>query len=393
MRADDIPLGSARHLNAEGLERELLRARRRTLALAQAWMEALPDLRVPCRPTLNLPLWEWGHVAWFQAWWIGRNRQRHLGVAADPDHPRSAPRRPDADALYDSSRVAHGTRWALHLPDWTATKDELQRTLDETLDLLQADAAQGRDLYFWHLVLMHEDMHNEASVYMAQALGLPMPTSAVVGGGRAEGVTPDRGPRREVVVPAQTARIGYAGPGFAFDNELGTHEVSLPEFRIDDRVVNWAEYLAFVEETRHAAPPHLQRRDGLWWRHRFGAWRPLDLNEPAEYLSAFDAQAWCGWAGRALPTEAQWECAVATGAIAADRWAQVWEWTSSTFEAYPGFVPHPYRDYSAPWFGTHRVLRGASHHTDAHLVSPRYRNFFLPERADIPAGFRTVARV
>jgi EgtB-related family protein len=123
---------------------------------------------------------------------------------------------------------------------------------------------------------------------------------------------------------------------------------------------------------------------------RFESWRALDLDSPASFIGAKDAQAWCDWAGRALPTEAQWECAARTHE--GFQWGSVWEWTASTFEPYPGFVPHPYSDYSAPWFGTHRVLRGASEFTSARLLSRSYRNFFLPERTDVPAGFRTVAR-
>jgi EgtB-related family protein len=72
------------------------------------------------------------------------------------------------------------------------------------------------------------------------------------------------------------------------------------------------------------------------------------------------------------------------------RWGQAWEWTASAFEPYPGFVAHPYRDYSQPWFGTRRVLRGASPATAAVLAHPRYRNFFEPHRRDILAGFRSV---
>ena len=107
------------------------------------------------------------------------------------------------------------------------------------------------------------------------------------------------------------------------------------------------------------------------------------------HLSCDDAEAWCRWAGRRLPTEAEWECAALTQP--AMRWGQVWEWTASGFEPYPGFVAHPYRDYSEPWFGSRRVLRGACVATAAIMVHPRYRNYFTPERCDIFAGFRSVA--
>ncbi len=108
---------------------------------------------------------------------------------------------------------------------------------------------------------------------------------------------------------------------------------------------------------------------------------------PAVHVSLHEAEAWCRWAARGLPTEAKWECAAL--ALEGFSWGQVWEWTASQFEPYPGFIAHPYRDYSAPWFGSHRVLRGACPATSSPLAHARYRNFFEPHRNDIFAGFRS----
>jgi EgtB-related family protein len=90
-----------------------------------------------------------------------------------------------------------------------------------------------------------------------------------------------------------------------------------------------------------------------------------------------------------LPTEFEWECAALSGP--GFSWGHVWEWTASPFIPFPGFVPHPYRDYSKPWFDTRRVLKGACAATSAALAHPRYRNFFEPQRSDIFAGFRSCA--
>ena len=132
------------------------------------------------------------------------------------------------------------------------------------------------------------------------------------------------------------------------------------------------------------APP------GLWQQHVNGHWQALDPQLPACHLNAHEAEAWCHWAGRRLPLESEWECASVQGG-ADFRWGQVWEWTASPFMPYPGFVAHPYQDYSAPWFGSRRVLRGASFATQPRLRHRRYRNFYTLERNDIFAGFRSCA--
>jgi EgtB-related family protein len=381
------------------LAQALQRTRARTLGLMQAWQNAMPDLSVPPSPGMNPPLWEWGHIAWFQEWWTVRNRQRHWGTrSASTGEAFDASWLPDADALYNSSEVAHDSRWALPLPDLAGTQAYLAQVLQRSLGHLQALEALhagGRPpsdeaIYFWRLVLQHEDMHNEASVYMAQALGLALPPALCwrePASGDARGLQTPLGLTGSVYVPAQVHTLGYSGPGFAFDNECQAHPQALGAFEIDEAAVSWAHYLPFVQATGHALPPHVRWLDGVWQAQQFGQWQLLDLQAPAMHLNAHDAQAWCQWAGRRLPTEAEWECAAQQPGFL---WGQVWEWTASDFAPYPGFEVHPYRDYSAPWWHGHRVLRGACAATSAHVVDVRYRNFFVPERRDIFAGFRSV---
>ncbi|MEO8850051.1 MAG: SUMF1/EgtB/PvdO family nonheme iron enzyme, partial [Casimicrobiaceae bacterium] len=122
----------------------------------------------------------------------------------------------------------------------------------------------------------------------------------------------------------------------------------------------------------------------------FGRWQDLPLDEPATHLTADEAAAWCRWANRRLPSEAEWEMAALLRPEF--RWGQVWEWTASRFAPYPGFAAHPYRDYSVPWFADRRVLRGASRACSPRIAHPRYRNFFTADRNDLHSGFRGCAR-
>jgi iron(II)-dependent oxidoreductase len=417
---------AARTASASLLATLLQASRARTLALVEAYEAALgATLPVPCSAQLNPPLWELGHIGWFQEFWLARNPQRQLGVKANPDAPRMASCLPHADALYNSSLVAHASRWHLPLPDLQATKAFLKDSLDSTLALLASEVASDAALYFYRLALFHEDMHGEAAVYMAQALGITLP----------QAVACKRQPA--AAVPVQTLRLeaddwtlgyidtGLTAPpeqtanGFAFDNELAPHTVYLEAYEIDDQPVSWRRYLPFVAAGGYTDPKYWSEAGWQWltaqteaksptdlcprylrhsqntadepvWEHcLFGQWQALNLDTPACHLSYFEAEAWCHWAGRQLPTEAQWEQAAMTQP--SFFWGEVWEWTASTFAPYPGFEAHPYRDYSAPWFGNRPVLRGASLATSARMAHPRYRNYFTPERNDIQAGFRTCA--
>ena len=428
------------------LAQALRDSRARTLALFDAYEAALrtAGMAVPYDTTLNPPLWELGHIGWFQEWWLARNPERAAGVLADPSCPRLPSRLAGADGLYNSSEVPHPTRWHLPLPDAAATRAYLLATLADSLALLAHSDETDEGLYFFRLALFHEDMHAEAAVYMAQALGIALPAEWAFPGRPATETLPPgldmaslaaAGAALEGLVykpPAGRWTLGSAaGEGFVFDNELGAHPVALQAFEIDAAPVTWARYLPFVEAggyqdarwwshegwlwVQEAAqrrslfsqrtgqgaagegpglPRDLRRDEAVWFQRRFDRWMPLDLQGPAVHLSAYEADAWCRWAGRRLPSEAEWECAAMTAPSSAQPsfdWGRVWEWTSSAFEPFPGFAPHPYRDYSAPWFGSRRVLRGASAATSPRLAHPKYRNFFTPERNDIFSGFRSCA--
>jgi gamma-glutamyl hercynylcysteine S-oxide synthase len=397
------------------LAQALRDSRADTLATFADYQAALgPALPVPPQAGLNPPLWELGHVGWFQDLWVGRNPQRHRGTGADPEAPRQHAPRPDADALYDSSRVAHASRWQLDLPDAAATQAMLAQQLQRTLRALAddtsttghldrfSDESQDDVLYFFRLALFHEDMHHEASLYMARALGVPVTRS-----GWQAPVLP--GACVDLAFESAVAALGASGSGFAFDNERGAHDQPLAAFAIDSRVRTWAEFMPFVEaggyrdprfwsaagrewlmRVQPQAPRYLRRNGHQWIQLTARGEQVLNLQQAAEHLTAHEAEAWCRWAGRRLPTEAEWEHAAAAAPGRFD-WGAVWEWTGSRFLPYEGFEAHPYRDYSQPWFDGRPVLRGASYLTQPRMHDRRYRNFFEAGRNDVVAGLRSCA--
>jgi gamma-glutamyl hercynylcysteine S-oxide synthase len=381
--------------------------------------------RFPMGPTVNPADWELGHIGWFQEFWCRRQQPD------DPAGARTPSRHAGADALWNSSTVPHATRWSLPLPDWHGINAYLDATLADTLAAL-ANSRDG-ERYFFELALYHEDMHGEALLMTLQTLALPAPPAldpAVADGLHG--------------TPAAVADQSFAGgvftlgtaPGasasrFVFDNEKWAHPVTVAPFAMAAACVTNAEFAAFIDaggyRTRRfwtdagwgwlqhagaAHPVYWNRSPSGWTQRRFERWLPLEPALPVMHVNAHEAEAYCRFAGRRLPTEAEWEFAATRGAAGVDpvldhvrpgpaasrcgmRMAHllgnVWEWTASAFTPYPGFAADPYVDYSAPWFGDHRVLRGGSFATRSRLVHPRFRNFYQPERADPFVGFRTCA--
>lgn len=399
-----------RRAGRELLSLALIDARNHTLRWFAAYEQGLAGsaLEVPRLAELNPPLWELGHVGWFQEVWISRNLQCTRGAGADPGLSRLASILPGADALYDSGQVPHDSRWQLELPDVASTRQYLYDTLEASLELLSRSDEDDDALYFYRLALFHEDMHGEAFAYMAQTLELNAQAQ------RGLLAPPLSGVAREPIGFAATRwRLGSeAGAGgFVFDNEKWAHEVEVPEFEIDAQPLEWARYVEFVEDGGYdderlwspagwawvqaqarRCPRHVEQLRGGVLARRGGVLARVPLAQAATHLSWYEADAWCRWAGRRLPTEVEWEVAAHQGARRGFRWGEVWEWTATTFGPWEGFSPDPYRDYSQPWFGTHKVLRGGSRATRSRLKHPKYRNFFLPQRDDIFAGFRSCAR-
>lgn len=410
-------------------------AHERTIRL----VDDLSDEQLMGKPLdiINPLLWEIGHVAWFHEIWLLR---RTLG---------REPIRADADALYDSTAIPHDTRWDLPLPGRQQTYEYMRAVRDEVCEAVERHGDDPRVLYHAMYSVFHEDMHGEAFCYTRQTLGYPAPALGsapeTVGSGALPGDV-------EVAPPAGFELGARRDEWFAFDNEKWAHPAPLEPFVIARAAVTQRDFAAFVDdggyrrrelwsdegwrwrEGEGADRPVYWRRaeDGAGWQRRdFDRWLPLEPDRPMIHVSWHEAQAYCRWAGRRLPSEAEWEAAatlaggekrrfpwgweapapehanldgyrlggVDAGALAAgdspagcrQMMGGVWEWTDSVFGPFPGFTSDPYREYSKPWFGTRRVLRGGAWPTRGRMLRATYRNYYTPDRRDVWSGFRTCA--
>lgn len=425
---------------------EIMRdARRRTLEL----VEGLDAEQVigPKMPTVNPLRWEIGHVAWFTEWFV--LRQQH---GYDAIHLPS-------DEIYDSISVHHDTRWDLPLRPMEDTLAYMRDVLDRCLERLPTGLADERDSYLYKFAAFHEDMHTEAFTYSRQTLSYPRPRFANFE------LPADAGPLEgDAEVPGGPFRLGSeTATPFVYDNEKWSHAVQIAPFRISRAAVTNAEFAAFVDDggygrrdlwdddgwawrqEKAAEHPVYWLRDaggdvtGGWAMRHFDAVAPLQPHRAVVHVNWYEASAYCRWAGRRLPLEAEWEAAAlaeprADGSALADTkrtfpWGDeapekrhanmdgralgcvdvaahaegdsafgcrqmmgnVWEWTATTFEPFQGFAPDDYAEYSEPLFGTTKVLRGGGWATRRRMLNGRYRNFFDPDRRDVIAGFRTCA--
>jgi iron(II)-dependent oxidoreductase len=308
---------------------ELERARARTKAL----LEPLSDdeLTRQFSPLQSPLVWDLAHVGHFEELWL-------LGSTRHDD-------------LYDSFAHARARRSELPL----LAPDEARAYVSEVRTAVLERLGEF-DPYFVEMVARHELQHGETMAQTLALAGLPLPPPAgppeVEAGG-------------DVLVPGGPFTLG-AENGWAYDNEQPAHVVDLPPFRIDRALVTNAQYAEFAG--RELGPP----------------------SEPVQHVSFHDAEAYARWAGKRLPTEAEWEKAAKTvGDELEHASGAVWQWTSSSFDGYPGFRAFPYREYSEVFFGDgYRVLRGGSWATDPLVARPTFRNWDLPQRRQIFSGIR-----
>jgi len=320
-------------------------ARRRTTTL----LARVPDdlLGRQVSPLQSPLVWDLVHIGYFEELWLVRRVGGH-----EPIHP-------EYDSFYDSFAHPRRERAELPMPEPDAAWGYLEEVRDAVLGLLPELPFDNGDRLLEHafvvgMVAQHELQHVET---MAQTLTLAGLSSAQLPHVETSG---------EVLVEGGPFTLGSTDP-WAYDNERPAHTVEVEPFRIDRALVTQAEFAEFSRR-----PP-----DG-------------DPREPLQHVSFDEAEAYARWAGKRLPTEAEWEKAAKTlGDELEHARGAVWQWTSATFAGYPGFRAFPYPEYSEAFFdGRNRVLRGGSWMTDPLISRTTFRNWDLPERSQIFAGIR-----
>jgi gamma-glutamyl hercynylcysteine S-oxide synthase len=416
---------------ARGLEE----SRRRSLDLLDPLSEA--DQIAQHSPIMSPLIWDLAHIGNYEELWLVRN------VAGDP--PTSA----QYDDMYDAFEHPRASRPALPLLGPAEARRYIAGVRGRALDLLDAvDLDPAQPLldhgFVYGMVIQHEQQHDETMLATLQLMD-----------GNGHGLLAPRPPTgrgvevSEILVAGGPFTMGTDEP-WAYDNERPAHTVDVAPFWIDTIPVTNAAVVEFVEDGGYAEPalwdragwkwrqeesvehPQFWQREGQrsWSRRRFGAVEALPLDEPVQHVSWYEADAFARWAGKRLPTEAEWEKAASwTPDGRKRRWpwgdqppgtdhanlgqrhlqpapagayprgvspwgchemaGDVWEWTSSYFQPYPGFASFPYREYSEVFWGDeYRVLRGGSWATHPSVMRTTFRNWDYPIRRQIFAGFR-----
>jgi gamma-glutamyl hercynylcysteine S-oxide synthase len=416
------------------LAAELEHSRARTALLTDAVDDG--DLVRQHSPLMSPLVWDLAHVGNQEELWLVR------------DVGGREPVRQDIDQLYDAFRHPRSDRPRLPLLGPAEARAYVGTVRDKVLDILDRVPLEGRPLvaggFAFGMIVQHEQQHDETMLATHQLrMGPPVLAAAPPPAAK----VPVAG---EVLVPGGPFTMGTSTEPWALDNERPAHIVEVPAFFIDAAPVTNGQYLGFITsggyDERHwwsaagwqhrmqaglEAPMHWGRDGDGWVYTRFGRTAPVATGEPVVHVCFHEAQAYATWAGKRLPTEAEWEKAArfdpATGRSRRYPWGDqapgpehanlgqrhlspapvgaypdgssplgvhqligdVWEWTSTDFHGYPGFAAFPYREYSQVFFGPeYKVLRGGSFGTDAAACRGTFRNWDYPIRRQIFSGFR-----
>ncbi|WP_427174652.1 ergothioneine biosynthesis protein EgtB [Arthrobacter sp. 92] len=418
---------------------ELERARHRTHTLTECDEE---DLLKQHSPLMSPLVWDLAHVGSQEEIWLVR------------DVGKMEPVRCDIDRMYDAFEHPRSARPSLPLLSPEESRKYLAQVRVKALDILDRTPLEGPPLldrgFAFGMIIQHEQQHDETMLATHQLrVGVPVLQARTL---PSDVLSPDwHALANEVLVPSGPFMMGTSVEPWALDNERPAHAVDVPAYWIDTVPVTNGAYRSFIDDGGYRNPrwwtaqgwnhvreaglvaPQYWERDGdRWIRTRFGVVEPVPEDEPVQHVCWFEAEAYARWAGRRLPTEAEWEKAARhdprSGRSRRYPWGNedpsphhanlggsalrpspagsypggtsplgvrqligdVWEWVSSDFRPYPGFNAFPYQEYSEAFFGSdYKVLRGGSWAADPAASRGTFRNWDYPIRRQIFAGFRT----
>ena len=393
---------AARQAGRDDLSLMLLDARNRTLRWLSAF-EASERL-LGGQGHAAVPLRWIGHAAWFQEYWTSRHVQRMRGEAAEETAPRLPSIEVRADAWF-SPDMRPDWRNGLR-PTVQEVRQYLSDTLEVSLDVLGTAPPTAEGLHVFRLVLLHEDRLAERLAVAAQWLGFDPDVPAL-----GPSAPPLRAQRPALWIPAGPLELGSSAGGLVPPNERWAHVVQVPETEIDAQVVTWARFAEFVQdggydesgwwtaegwqwvlEAGRRSPRGVEQLRGAVVLERWGRICRSAPGLPAAHLTWHEANAWCRWAGRRLPTEAEWEKAALTAVARGFVWGDVHEWMLGGAKPYPGGHAQQVAGFGVfrPGSG-HRVLRGASVWTAPRAAHVKARRYVDPLRDDLFCGFRSCA--
>ncbi|MGD0373222.1 MAG: ergothioneine biosynthesis protein EgtB [Streptosporangiaceae bacterium] len=416
----------------------LAQARDRTSSLTECVPDS--DLIRQHSPLMSPLVWDLAHVANQEELWLLR------GVGGRD------PMRPEIDPLYDAFEHPRAERPSLPLLAPAEARAYAREVRGRVLDLIERTTFTPKPLlaegFVFGMIAQHEQQHDETMLATHQLRrGTPVLSAPPPGPPPADAMSLPA----EVEVPGGPFMMGTSTEAWALDNERPAHLADVSSFWIDTTPVTNARYAEFIADGGYdqrrwwtaagwehrqraglSAPAFWRRDRDQWLRRRFGITEPVPPAEPVLHVCWYEADAFARWAGRRLPTEAEWEKAArfdpAAGRSMRYPWGDgdpspslanlgqrhlqpapagsypdgaapcgarqligdVWEWTASDFRPYPGFSAWPYREYSEVFFGSdYKVLRGGAFSADPVACRGTFRNWDYPVRRQIFAGLRT----
>lgn len=358
-------------------------ARERTLSLVRHLDDE--QLMRSHSPIMSPLVWDLAHIAAYEDLWIA-NRHGGMGLL-----------RPELADRYDAFETPRSLRGDIELLGPSQAREYMADVRERTVATLEQTGVGDGSIC--EMVVRHELQHSETMRQTMALAGLLPP-----GEPHLDDI---HGKDEWIDVPAGQFQMGASDQGFAYDNERPRHRVDLQAFQVARRPATNASWMRFVEGGGY------ERRE--WWSDEGWAWKEqYDITHhervgagipdaPVCHVSWFEADAFAKASGARLPSEAEWERAAGPSNNTEDAESgtdgsdcgvlqgvgMVWEWTDTVFDGYPGFVAHPYREYSEVFFDRgYRVLRGGSWATSQRVKTVTFRNWDLPIRRQIFAGVR-----